>query len=192
MCAMLKTENKLYKTILIVFLVLIAAGLAVSAQAVVNEESDAWTRISGAFIMFALISAGHYLLEGYAKNAASYFKAFLALFSAALFTSMIAIAVTSTNGFPILLCGLAFGVVLALLLSKDLGRKYSFILCAAVIVCTLASLVYSIVRVLNGAIVGKVLPTTVIGSNASRLILACVLGVMMYAKYLNKAERGSK
>lgn len=127
--------------------------------------------------IIALIAALFYFLFGYKKKAAVFYKAFVHSFALSCF-----IATLVSNNIGIFYAAVAvanFGVICLLAFGKDLGRKQSFILAGIKLALDLLNtIVYAISSHLSVMMCGTVL-------------LSVLLGITVYAKYTDKAARGT-
>lgn len=178
---MLKTNKLLYRIILIFNLIVIAAAAVVCLRVVVSPASNLFFRCSAICALLAIFSAGYYILQGYTKNAAGYYRLFVGLFALALLVDCVFSVVFTEDFEAMLLPGLAFVVVLLSFIGVDLGRTLSLILCGALVLISVGLLL---------TVLGQGSAAVELG--AVRIALACLFGVMTYAKYLDKRARGTK
>ena len=142
----------------------------------------------------ALVSAALYFLYGCKKDAAKYFKVFIYLFA---LSSLLRIAGFAER-FTIdraLAASIAFGVASVFSMALDLGKKKSMILG----LIALAANLYLFIRMLIAANFIILMRMIMDGDSLislfesfAYLILACVLNLMLIAKYEDKAERGRR
>ena len=94
--------------------------------------------------------------------------------------------VITNNGMPFgtVIRTLCLVIILVLLLSENLGKTKSLILCGLFVALRVTLLIYSITIGIN--------PKVFIIGNIVNIDLACLFGIMTYAKYLDKTERGAK
>ena len=189
---MLKTNNPVYKIILIFSLVLIAAGIAVSVYSVFAPDATTWIRISGGFTFVTLLFAVHYIVKGYSKDAAKYYKVYTAAFALCQIISIIGISTSAENAIAVLYPAIIFGFLILLMVTKDLGKKNSAIICGMIIFFSALALATGIYGCPGITLGGTMYGTLVLGRNAIQMLLGCLLGVMTFAKYSDKAERGTK
>ena len=188
---MLKTDKTIYKVIIIFNLLCLVAGLLAGVYILISPAQNWVLKISGLISMAAMIAAGYYLVAGYSKAGAKYYKVYTAVF---LISQAVAFvnAVCSTGEVMLgLLEALTLAFILTLLLSKDLGKKTSYWLCGLAVFCTVLEMV--LVLALPG--IAEVLAEAkalapVVCRLAISVLLSCLLGIMTAAKYLDKAERG--
>ena len=125
--------------------------------------------------ILALIAALIYCLLGYRKKASPFFKIFLYLFMLHTFAYAIAI---NPPYFVQCICVIQFGLICALSLSINLGKTRSYVYTLLFMACAIAKIIkLSIVPSAYGSV--------------SELILIMIFGIMVYAKYQDKAARGT-
>ena len=177
---MLRTDKPIYKVILVLNLLLIVAA-AVLTFIGISGEGVTTTRIVGAIIkLAALLFAGFYIVSGYRKNAAKYYKVYGTLYM----ITVIFGTITCLNNVPSVICNIliVLGTV-ALVYVKDLGKTKSLAICDALL---LLQIVIAIFLWTND------IPTISKNNIFMSLDLTCLFGILTYAKYLDKAERGTK
>ena len=182
---MLKTKNATYKAILIFNLLCIVAALVLCALSIVDATSNLAQQIACLFQIAALIYAAYYVFAGFTKDAAKYYKTFAAIFALAQIASLSSLSANANSYFGSLLSALTLGLILVLFLSKNLGKKTSLILCGILVVVVVLSLIAALVE--GGFTTGAVIFPII-----ARFVLAALLGIMTFAKYIDKAARGSK
>jgi len=176
---MLKTKNTAYNAFVVILIILSIVALILNAAAMVNGEENLPVQICCLFNIAALIYAAYYIFSGFSKDAAKYFKAFGVIFALALVA-----ALAAADGYLMtLLAALSLSAVIILTFGKDMGKKASFIACGILLVLTVLFYIASLSS--NAAF--AVRSMTVTG-----IVLSLLLGVMIYAKYADKAQRGSK
>ena len=180
---MLRTDKPIYKVILVFNLLLIAAAVVLSIIGICGEGATATRIISAVIRLVALLFAGFYILSGYRKDAAKYYKLFGIMYMLVIVLGIIT-CLSNTPTVPSVICYVLLIIgIFALAFVKDLGRTKSLVICAALVLLqiALAVLVY-----LEGD------PTIVKINMFMGIDLACLYGIMTYAKYLDKTERGTK
>ena len=146
---------------------------------VMNTDGDG---LSGIFYIIAILSAAVYSFYGYKKNASVYYKLTAGCFALGMFLGVLPALNGETPPLEWALGGirLATAVLLAVLsFGKNLGKKKSFALCAAVGVFSLAF-----------AVVYGIGYHAFIGTAAANFLLTAVLFLMIIAKYKDKKTRG--
>ena len=148
-----------------------------------SSELDALYIVESISNLLALIYAFFYLINGYKKDFATYYKI------AMLVNAVNALVVTAlssneaTKYISIISCAICFGAILTLALAKNLGKNTSITLCLIVIVlrtmgivsCFMASATLDINLILM----------------LSQLVLALVILLATIAKYVDKQERNT-
>lgn len=137
------------------------------------------SQINQGLIMACLIVAAIYCLAGYKKSAAVFFKVVVSLYAAITFVAVL--LVHEGPLFLTVISTLAFGILCVFAVAKDLGKTKSYVLCWL-------NIVLAALRVVLYVIVEGQLP----GGLFSNLLLAVILGIMMYAKYADKAARAAE
>ena len=181
---MLRTDKTIYKVILILNLLFIVAGIVLCVIGIASPDASATRIIMRIAAIVCLIFAAFYILNGYTKNAAKYYKVYGALLAIKHLTGILSGSIESGTPFGIMILSLSLVIVLVLLLSENLGKTKSFILCGLNVILGVGLLLYSVIK-------GNI-PTILIMSNIVNIDLACLFGIMTFAKYLDKAERGTK
>ena len=179
---MLRTDKPIYKVILVLNLLLIVVGVAVSIKDIniTNTIGTIYTVLDVLALLFALF----YIIYGYRKNAAGYYKAFGYLYLLSRVSEVAKIYDKNRPALFYILFGIVFVLLLVLVFGKDLGKKKSFILCGVIVLVELIDFfcTFNATGRFNlGAEVKLV-----------DLDLACLYGILTYAKYLDKTERGTK
>lgn len=189
---MLKTKKTLYRIILVFNLICIAAALCACVLTLVSAAANIWSRISSICALVALVFAAFYILKGYGKDAARYFKLFALLFALSEFASLLVIGTTIKEGTPVLISGVLFAIVLFMAIGLDVGKGRSLVLCAVVVAMAVAQLVLSIQHEPGVLLGGTTYGTLAMLRNAVKVLLSCLFGIMVYAKYVDKKMRGTK
>ena len=180
---MLRTDKPIYKVILVFNLLLIAAAVVLSIIGI-NGEGATLTRMLATVVrLFALLFAGFYLLSGYSKNAAKYYKTFGIIYALTIVVGIIT-CITNTVFVMDIICSVLLLIGILVLVSvKNLGKTKSFVICAFLVALQIACVV--LVYLEGDPIIVKI-------DMFMGVDLACLYGIMTYAKYLDKAERGTK
>ena len=124
-----------------------------------------------------------YLVSGYKKSSAGYYKLFFCLMVVVLILRTMVFLANGMNA--IMVAGSILTIIIAfvLLVGKDLGRDVSLILLTAMIVIEiLLKLPFSF----EGMSIGQ------LGGELSMFMLFGTAGCMMTAKYIDKELRGTK
>ncbi len=180
---MLRTDKPIYKAILVLNLILIAAGIVICLFGIFSSEANVVRVLYRLLIIAALIFAAFYIFKGYTKNAAKYFKIFGLLY---IYVHLLAIISGTTNGIhadTTVICAVALAVIIFLALSENLGKQKSLICCGLLFAIKIFAVVYTFV--MDSAPIASLLTRFV------DLDLAGLYGILTYAKYLDKTERGT-
>lgn len=156
-------------------------------------------RIYSAIDLLILGFGFFYFINGYKKDAASFYKYYTLLFAFRIFLSVISVDalfdVNGIGGFPlkILMALLPYTPVLILALVKDLGKKKSFTLSGIVFAWYFLCLVATIVISASGSLnVLAMLNTMNLIKSGTMVVFSALLVVMTIAKYQDKDARGTK
>ena len=192
-------QKKLSLPVLIVNGILIVAAFAASMYVIFMESAPMFQRIYSAIDLLILGFGFFYFINGYKKDAASFYKYYTLLFAFRIFLSIISVDalfdVNGIGGFPlkILMALLPYTPVLILALVKDLGKKKSFTLSGIVFAWYFLCLVATIVISASGSLnILAMLNTMNIIKNATMVVFSALLVVMTIAKYQDKDARGTK
>lgn len=138
--------------------------------------------------LIAMVPSFIYACNGYKKDVAVYYKAFMSLYalSAAIMfaTDLKDTLSAGSSYFSTIICAIVLIDYLILAFAKDFGKQKSL----AVAYCVLAAQLISFIRML---IKFSSIPGIVI-SACLNLIVSVVACLFVYAKYQDKAERGAK
>ena len=191
-------QKKLSLPVLIVNGILIVAAFAASMYVIFMESAPMFQRIYSAIDLLILGFGFFYFINGYKKDAASFYKYYTLLFAFRIFLSIISVDalfdVNGIGGFPlkILMALLPYTPVLILALVKDLGKKKSFTLSGIVFAWYFLCLVATIVISASGSLnVLAMLNTMNLIKSATMVVFSALLVVMTIAKYQDKDARGT-
>ena len=144
-----------------------------------------YVKIEAVICIIALVFGLFYSLNGYKKDAAKYYKAFIYLY---LISSLFALIgpifaiLGERNILMIISRALVFIAMLVLAFVKDLGENKSSKLALAIFVINVATLCYGVTS--------KAIPFIIM--HLGNVALSCILCVFVSAKYTDKASRGAK
>ena len=181
---MIRTDKPAYKAILILNLLLITAGLVLCVLGIFSPDANLFNKITRVMAMVVLVLGDFYILRGYSKDSAAFYKLFGAVYALYIITAVVSISTNATKPLIVTFENFSLVIVLVLLLSENLGKIKSFILCALLVLFNIAILVTNLI---TGKYIGIVLTIMLVD-----IVLACLYGIMTYAKYLDKTERGTK
>ena len=188
---MLKTQKPAIKALLVFSLILLAAALVLSVIRLLFKPIESvvvLTYIRLALGILAVLSGFVYVLGGYKKNDAVYYKLFMLLVCLeAVFTLIVDLMVTPAKGYTSPVSGILRTIIcvdlVILTFAKDLGKQTSIGLAGAVLGVSL----FNIIRL-------TVLYSSfgIIADAAAGLALAPLVLLLVIGKYIDKAERGTK
>ena len=185
-------ENKkpvLFWVTLAVSIVIGLVSLVANYYSLFAEGISLISRFANCFTVVSVLCGLMYFVYGAAKNAAVYFRIYMISFAGVALFSIASLAYDiadpAKSAVLTLLYGAVFGMLIALFVGKDLGKKKSFAMTVAVLAVFVGLLVYSLIE-------NKGLSQLEAGRVFGHLDLALMLVFMTYAKYADKASRGSK
>lgn len=168
---------------------LTSLGAEAETEKAISSYAHGWFHLMN---VVALGSGIIYLLKGYSKKASGFYKAFLLLTALANASFAVLVIVTRKSesfGFydlwlPSIIMGIEVLVLLILSFWKDLGRMKTWTLFGIMMV---ADVVFGILYF------GAIESVAVICIVAfTKLILDATIAMAIYAKYADKAARGTK
>ena len=157
--------------------------IAIILRAIIIPTAPTLIKIDAIACILALISGLVYCLNGYKKDVAKYYKAFMILYFVSNISSILMSILHASNTILIIANVIIIICVAFLAFSKDLGEKKSNSFALSVLAINAIKLIYDIVA--------SPAAGTVRGGITS-LILACILCMFVSAKYADKASRGAK
>ena len=182
---MLRTDKPIYKVILVLNLLFIAVGLVFCVMDICVSADKVCRVVASVLKIVALVFATYYIFKGYEKDAAKYYKSFGICFILAQIASLIGTILDDAKMLAIM-PAIVLICLLVLVFVKNLGKMVSLILCGILVVLNIISICSLEIWSAEAAFIA------LYGTMFSRLVLACLYGIMTYAKYLDKAERGTK
>ena len=186
---MLKTDNWLFKLILIFNILCILVCDIASVKDIIDPASTPFMQVGGACSIVALLAALYYILMGYSKNASAYYKLYGALYALSALVSIFNVSHNNqATVYTTVLSALVFAFVLVMTLSRDLGKRNSFIICGLTFACAAIQVVLGFVDI---PATNEEKPLIIIRLVAG-VVMASMLGVMTFAKYVDKAQRHTK
>ena len=187
----MEKKSSLYKTLLIISLILLVPTAVVSVQNVIGSSAgdDVFLRFSGVLSILAAIVGIYYIATGFKKEHANAFKIYMACYVLSLLTSLISAGSYGTELLPLILTSIMFGLSLVLFLGKDLGKRNSQIYCSIIVILAIGLFLQVLISHMFVANGGDAYGTMLAIRQSSNLVLSLVLAVMMYAKYVDKTSR---
>ena len=178
--------------IIVINLIGVLVAIAAGVFAVVRNPDNLYMIVTAVLTVLALLAALIYFSKGAKKNAHAFFKIFMSCYALAEFASIISSSGLAVDQPAAVAVNAAiFALLILLAVGTDLGKLKSALLCIAVIVLALISLVGAIIMypgVLRG---GTPLGTVFALRAGANLCLALLTGIMVAAKYADKASRGT-
>lgn len=189
---MFQTKKPLFLTVLC--LLLLVSGFS-CGYALVNVFDYAFSfrffRLTAETVCHVLCFAAalFYIFKGYTKDAAKYFKTFLASFTLLCFLVVVNACMLETPSLTTVFTQmLAFTFLIVLVVAKNLGKIKSFIYGAIILALHLFYLIFALVQYFNP---DSILPKITLWYAIPNAVLAGLLLVFVAAKYRDKAARGS-
>ena len=185
-------DDKKYTAFKMIHLILMALTILVTLIGIVqmvtkfgggNDAIVAVRLLSSLVRIMAMVVGILYLISGYKKSSASYYKLFFWLMMIALVFRLLVFITRKAD--TLMLVGGVITIILAFVLmaGKDLGRNVTFGLLALLIIVEIA-LKFPIG--LSDVSIGQ------LGGELSMFMLYGTAGFMATAKYIDKSLRGSK
>lgn len=180
------TDKKMLPVV-ILDLVGIIIGIAANAYVAIAGELSVLQSVNLWVNVAALLSSLVYLVLGYKKNAAVFYKLFASAFALSQFVSILSLA--KENNYLGLSCyAVLFALILMLALVADMGKKKTFIICFIILILGVFLLVINFFSSPGNIInTGDWLLKLV--CSFSVIVMAAVMWLMATAKYLDKDAR---
>ena len=175
------------KTLSIIQLVVMACCMGACIWAIILSEGIGTGILADIITLIALAFAFIYLLKGYTKAAATYYKCFMISFTVAILAHSV---FNFTNNHQDYLGITAYGIMCILCAAENLGKEKSMALGIIVAVCEAVLLVMTIFFDSDALSLGEAI---CIQSNirlVAMLVMSIVMNIMIIAKYKDKAARG--
>ena len=168
---------------LIAILVCIAANVyvALKGELTVLQTVNMWVNVA------ALLSALVYLMMGYKKNAAVFYKIFASVFALSQFVAVLSVAKYREDYTGISCYTVLFALLLMLALAEDLGKKKTFITCGVILAVGVLLLALTYFATPQASETGTWFMELVL--SFSVIVMSAVMWLMAVAKYLDKEAR---
>jgi len=160
----------------IVLLIIVFVSMLLYVRAATADPSTSRIIVCAIYCV-TMVFAYFYCFMGYQKDSAKYFKWFCVLYAVYQLGVIVRLA-GETNIGPVVCHAIPIWFMGAFYIAENLGRKKSFVLSGINFIVALVSLVFGL---LDGQVIYPVCNMT----------LAFVFIVMIYAKYVDKANRGT-
>ena len=189
-------ENKKYLPLKIVHLIFIVLGLGFYVytlfglkDAFPDTKDAVFVGVFTVATVCALVSGFLYLIHGYKKNAAAYFKGYVWILLIAEGIGA-CVAIKNGNSYIIKFAKMACVILFTMLATgKDMGKKRSFSIAGTLLVIEVALLIHYLIKYLPG-IDATLLPY--IFDPIEHVVLTITTIFMVCGKYIDKETRGAK
>lgn len=189
-------ENRKFSPLKICHLVLLTLGLAtlcyftcIRLKTGINITDNTFEILLLLTRILAFVFGFIYLILGFKKNAATYYKLFMwCLVISTVFSVCMITRVTEHNNFVLLLLCVRLVLFTVLAVGKDLGKNTTYIL----IYVLLAISIYAGFDSLQLAKTGSTFGIGASLDNIVQALLVGTAGIMVAEKYIDKASRGAK
>lgn len=188
-------KNKKYLTLKVIHLIFMILGLCYYLYSLYGIKDGHYQAKDVVFIVIltittvcALISGFIYLIHGYKKNSAAYFKGYVwVILINELFTAVWNIGLSSSY-FLKMVCSIELIFLTILTVGKDLGKTRSFTVVGLFFIGKLIMLInsFSYIQAFGSTGISIVL------GYAGQIVLAITTGLMVCGKYIDKESRGAK
>lgn len=185
-------KKKWFLPVMIVNLVGILFGFGVNGYALFASDSGRSLQCAAIFTMLALLASLVYLFFGYGKDGSLYFRLFLSALVISDLMGIVSNAAPYYSEYPSVIYALvALPACLSLVLAvaENLGKTKSYVLAGGVLACRLLLLLFTLTGFFPAY--SYKIDTVFLLRSISLTVLAAVLCLMVYAKYRDKAARGS-
>lgn len=188
---MFKISSKLFRVIVVFILLGVVFGIGVNVRNIADPNAEKLVQLCGIVSIIALMAALYYIILGYGKNAAVYFKFYLWLFDFSALLSIIGAGIKMGNTLDLIAASVIFALVLVMAIGKDLGKRNSTIICS--VVFALAVLRFAAVAAFDSSLLADSQNgLTYIFRLITTVVMASVMWIMTYAKYADKDSRKTK
>lgn len=179
----MENRKKLNLFVLIINALLTAVSIYLLLAALIESDSNILQNIEIIADLVACSIALFYLIDGYSKGLAKRYQLFLIVTA----INALAVAVLSigekTPMISVVMCSIAFVILLVLSFYKNLGKTISYILCTILLFIRLSGLLSNVL------ILSNQMPALNFALFVSQISLALLVFVSTYAKYTDKASR---
>lgn len=185
----MSSSSKTNKTISVITIILGVIAVAIGVVLLFFGVKNVWQTIAWIVGLIAMIPSFFYACNGYRKDFAVYYKAFMGLYSlSALITLASGLIICVTGNYPSYLSSVSNFIVLIgcviLTFVKNFGKQKSIITAFCILAAQLVSFIRMLVLYINNL--------NIFLNASMNLVVAIVICLFVYAKYLDKAERGTK
>lgn len=178
-------KDKFNMAIVVVGCLLLAVCSVGVSKVLYSGSLDSIYYLGAIVLLGSLIFSIIYLALGYSKGFSDLYKTAVSLGALNALFATVSATNEANNYIAIMMCAISFGLYVLLAFAKDLGKTKSYIFCAIIIACRLAGLIANTIS--YGSIVDE--HSILI---AGQFALALTIFIATIAKYIDKAERGTK
>ena len=158
----------------------------------VRFSQDSFFTLSSIMVIIALTVGMVYVFMGFTKDAAPYLRYFMGFAALSELASIADVANMNVTPFGACFGAVIYGVYIILTVGKDLGKKQSLLLCVILLVLSVVMLIGSISSFPGLVLGGNTQGTLYMIRSAAKVCLATTALLAIYAKYVDKASRGTK
>ncbi len=169
-------------------LLVIAFSISGACYAMIVPEVHWLQKCAAVFAIVSMVAAFFYVFRGASKDSAKYFRLFLISFAA--YEWMMLVSSAMFGMLPVALTSIAYVFIVILIVTKDLGKLKSLLCCGAVFATKLAVSIATIIKFPGYFRGGDALGTAYIIVTAGEVALSVIMTLCVYAKYVDKTERG--
>ena len=181
-----KTLIKIIHSILIIVTTIMCVISLINASPANDGVNENLTSFINFSYIVALVASIFYLLSGYKKNSASYYKITIGLLMLAQALYIVNMFYSNMMIAEILLHVISLILIVVLASVKDFGKKNSNIVVILLALCRIVLLIISYNHLSS---LGN-LSITNLCTEISNLLFVGTIGLMVDAKYEDKRERG--
>lgn len=193
-----KKLNK--KKILSIVLLILSVGCIIANVYVLSQDFEmSMPRILACVSIFACLSALYYVFVGFKKYAAEAYTSYMLICSLFCMLCTIGTAVRFggigrdlVTGLLVASNSMLFAGFLMLCVPKDFGKKNTYFTCIAILVIVVLQSLAGMIGLIAGPKFDPAYNMTIITRIFTKLVLALTAILMAAAKYIDKAERGTK
>lgn len=176
---MLNSSSSVNRIITKLSLLCLAAAGGLTIVNIIKSFNDLTGLITQILCLFSLLFAVFYILGGYSKSSAKCYKNFGIVLVASQ-AMIVPLCCSRDTTIVFALSVVLLITLLILVLSEDLGKTVSLTLCAILVLCEVISLLVTDDGIIP--VFGMI----------TKIVTYFMYGIFTYAKYADKAARGSR
>lgn len=184
----MKKNKVIYTTAMILSILFVLASFIFNVLSIMSNV-NVYAIISAVVSVLALFAALYYLSKGHKKEDAIFLKYLTGAMMVSELVNLLYVA--TTKPYVVAMCGVCLICITILTFGKDLGMKFSFVLCGIILALRLALVIINGIKAPN-------LFETITQDSVSFLrsfadfSIAFIVTVCIYGKYIDKTERNRK